>query len=101
MSIFVEVPTGHGGVGRRTRSGAVHLNCPRCGLSVHVKPQWLAIRHCPRCVARSRIAVEMFSSGLPTAELYANDSLPQVDEEGRPARELSGRAAPTGHGGIR
>jgi hypothetical protein len=79
MSTSVEVPAGDVAASRATGSGTVHLNCPRCGLSIQLRSQWLAIRHCPRCVARSRTAVEMFSSGLPTVELYANESVPQAE----------------------
>jgi len=61
------------------RSG--HLNCPRCGLSIAVRPHRTAIRHCPRCVGRSRVLVELFSSALPADVLYEEGSLPQVDGE--------------------
>ena len=49
----------------------VHLNCPRCGLTITPRTQWLTIGHCPRCLGRDRIAVEMFRSLLPVDELYA------------------------------
>jgi hypothetical protein len=65
------------------RPSAPYLNCPRCGLSIEVRSRWLAIRHCPRCVARTRTVVELFSSGLPADALYAFDSLPQASAEGR------------------
>ena len=58
-----------------------HLNCPRCGLSIAVRPHRAAIRHCPRCVARSRMIVELFSSTLPADVLYDESSLPRVDDE--------------------
>lgn len=58
---------------------AVHLNCPRCGLSIEMRSRWLAIQHCPRCIARAHAVVEMFSSGLPSSVLYATDSLPRAD----------------------
>jgi hypothetical protein len=44
-----------------------YLNCSRCGLSI--RPRFLAVEHCPRCIARSRIAVPMFRSTLPAREL--------------------------------
>jgi len=50
----------------------VYMICPRCGLSIEARIRWLASRHCPRCLARSRMAVELFSSQLPAALLYAD-----------------------------
>jgi hypothetical protein len=61
--------------------GRSHLNCPRCGLSIEVRPNRAAITHCPRCVGRSRVAVELFSSSLPTDLLYREGSSPSADEE--------------------
>jgi hypothetical protein len=63
-----------------TRLVASYLNCPRCGLSIKVRSQWLTIRHCPRCVARTRIAVELFVSTLPTEALYAANSHPHLGD---------------------
>ena len=64
------------------RLGASHclLNCPRCGLSIRMRAWWLAIEYCPRCIARARVAVKLFSSGLPAAELYADGLVPQADD---------------------
>jgi len=62
-----------------------HLNCPRCGLSVAVRPYRAAIRHCPRCVARARVVVELFSSTLPADVLYEEGLLPRADDELAPA----------------
>jgi len=53
------------------------LNCPRCGLSIEIRSPWLAMTHCPRCVARDHAAVELLSSELPTGVLHAGDS-PQI-----------------------
>jgi hypothetical protein len=61
------------------RPGPSHLNCPRCGLTIVPRVSWLAIRHCPRCLARTRTVVEMFSSRLPAEVLYAEGSLPLGD----------------------
>jgi hypothetical protein len=58
---------------------ARHLNCPRCGLSIAVRPHRAAMRHCPRCVARGRVIVELFSSTLPASVLYAESALPRVE----------------------
>ena len=59
----------------------LHLNCPRCGLSIEVRPHRAAIRHCPRCVGRSQLIIELFSSTLPADVLYDENSLPRVDGE--------------------
>lgn len=53
-----------------------HLICPRCGLTITPKPPWLSVEHCPRCIARARIAVTLFCSPLPTNELHAPDAAP-------------------------
>jgi hypothetical protein len=55
-----------------------YLNCPRCGLSIALRPHRTAIRHCPRCVARSREIVELFISTLAVDALYAADSRPHA-----------------------
>jgi hypothetical protein len=46
-----------------------YLNCPRCHLAIRVRHAALSVRHCPRCIARSRIAVDMFASSMPMREL--------------------------------
>jgi hypothetical protein len=38
--------------------------CPRCGLRVVQRFRRYAIRHCPRCVARYRAAVELLPRPL-------------------------------------
>jgi hypothetical protein len=58
-------------------AAVVHLNCPRCGLTIAPRTKWLTISHCPRCLGRDRIAVELFSSALPVDELYADGAGPQ------------------------
>lgn len=68
------------------------LNRPRCGLSVRPRAGWLTVERCPRCVARARIAVGLFSSPLRTAELYAEGSVPTAE---------SGRLTPVSTGGER
>ena len=55
------------------------LNCPRCGLSIRPKVSWLAVEHCPRCIARARIPVKLFSSTLPAAELYPEGAVPTAE----------------------
>ncbi len=44
---------------------ASHLSCGCCGLSVRVKAAWLAIEHCPRCIARRGQLVPLVSSDDP------------------------------------
>jgi hypothetical protein len=39
--------------------GGVAFRCPRCGLVVAPRLALLRPRHCPRCVARRRVAVEL------------------------------------------
>jgi hypothetical protein len=58
------------------REVGLHLDCPRCGLSIAARYPWLAMTHCPRCIARAGVAVELFSSGLPTTGLYADVERP-------------------------
>jgi hypothetical protein len=36
-----------------------YLNCPRCGLTVAVRVEWLAVKRCPRCLALARTAVDL------------------------------------------
>lgn len=57
---------------------ASFLNCPRCGLSIRPKVKLFTIEYCPRCIARARIPVRLFSSALPTVDLYADGSAPHV-----------------------
>jgi hypothetical protein len=51
---------------------ARYLTCPRCRLSIEPKSPWLTIRHCPRCLGRNRILVELFSSTVPAHILYGD-----------------------------
>ncbi len=79
------------------RNAGSYLNCPRCGLSIGIRSPWLAITHCPRCIARARTAVELFGSEMPASVLYANGSLPSADAltapRTRPGRTLGSRRA--------
>jgi hypothetical protein len=61
--------------------GRVHFNCPRCGLTIVPRAGWLRIEHCPRCLARRRVAVAMFASTLPATELYATGAAPTEDTD--------------------
>ncbi len=53
-----------------------YLNCPQCGLTITPKAEWLAIEHCPRCVARRGMLVMLFASSLPVDRLYGADTKP-------------------------
>lgn len=57
-------------------ASALTLTCPRCDLSVVARQPSLAPRHCPRCLARRRIAVRLEStasvSAIGTAASAAN-----------------------------
>jgi hypothetical protein len=46
------------------RAATAYLECPRCRLNIEVRSGWLAMTHCPRCVARSRMIVELVSAGV-------------------------------------
>lgn len=76
-----------------TLRNAVYLNCPRCGLTISPKAEWLAIEHCPRCIARHRALVKLFASTLPTDELYAPGVRPSDDVL---AQIVAGVDGPTG-----
>ena len=62
----------------------IHLNCPRCGLTIKPKASWLTIGHCPRCIARSGLAIGLFASSLPAGELYAAGAAPDSDRLAAP-----------------
>jgi hypothetical protein len=73
---------------RRTRSrlgktdsaaAGIYLDCPRCGLTIKPRADWLTIEHCPRCLARRHVVVSMFASTRPADELYAHDLLSTLD----------------------
>lgn len=73
-----------------SRRAAPFLNCPRCGLNIRPKARWMAIEHCPRCLARARVAVRMFSSRLPAAELYREGQAPQAHARHVPRTSRNG-----------
>ena len=54
------------------------LICPRCGLSIQPRARWLTVEHCPRCIARAQIPVRLFSSPLPSSELYRDGLAPNA-----------------------
>src|ERR1700733_13468699 len=71
-----------------------HLNCPRCGLSIEVRPYRTQIRHCPRCVAHNRVIVELFSSALPPDVRYDENSLPQAQRLALVIKTFDGHLTP-------
>jgi hypothetical protein len=50
----------------------LYLSCPRCGLTILPKLDWLALEHCPRCIARRRTRVAMLASAAPGAARAAD-----------------------------
>jgi hypothetical protein len=62
-----------------TAGGKLYLNCPRCGLTIAPRADWLTVEHCPRCIARSRAVVRLFASPLPTDQLYTSETKPSPD----------------------
>jgi anti-sigma B factor antagonist len=42
-----------------------YMNCPRCGLSVRLRPPYLTLQRCPRCIAKFGISVPMQISEGP------------------------------------
>ncbi len=45
----------------------VRLRCPRCGWAITLRTRWMTLSHCPRCVARRHVTVQL--SGSPQAPL--------------------------------
>ena len=58
----------------------IELSCPRCDLAITPKASWLAIEHCPRCLARSRVAVPLLAAAAPTDAPGATDTAPQTSD---------------------
>jgi len=78
----VERVTVRDGAGQaRSDVGWSYLHCPRCGLGIRPRVSWLAIEHCPRCVARARIAVRLVSSPLPAPQHYQDESPPGGEQD--------------------
>jgi len=57
------------------------LHWPKCGLSLRPRARWLAIEHCPRCLARTRIPVRLLSSPLLADEPHSDASAPTVEQK--------------------
>lgn len=72
------------------RDPSLLSSCPRCGLSIRQKFHWLAVEHCPRCLAHAHLAVTLISSP-PTGEnvAYAPRAAPRAERPGNRARDRS------------
>jgi len=72
------------------RCHSLLLTCPRCGLSISPKVHWLAIEHCPRCLAHAHVAVTLIS-WPPTGEDVWHEPrpAPRADRPGIRAAERS------------
>ena len=66
------------------------LNCPRCGVSIRPKARGSRIEHCPRCMARASIQVELFFSPLSPADLVELTSYPAGSRADRASAEPNG-----------
>jgi hypothetical protein len=68
-----------------------YVSCPRCGLTVRLRAAFLALDHCPRCLARPGIAVEMLTSERriwprPTGSAQAGAAQPPIHQVAGSAR---------------
>lgn len=61
----------------------LRLSCPRCRLMITPRVGWLTPEHCPRCIARARVAVVLCTSpdasaryGAPARSVAALDDRP-------------------------
>jgi len=76
--------------GKTGLPGAVtHLHCPRCGLTITPKADWLVVDYCPRCLARRHVVMRMFGSTLTADELYAPNSRAGRDRTDRAERRIT------------
>jgi len=48
-----------------------YLHCPRCRLVITQRALYLTLTNCPRCLARTAIAVPLFATPLTSSELHA------------------------------
>ncbi|MEA2479125.1 MAG: hypothetical protein QOJ07_1047 [Thermoleophilaceae bacterium] len=46
-------------------SESSYYNCPRCALSIRVRAEFLAMRNCPRCMARAHLTVPLYETPEP------------------------------------
>ncbi len=91
--LITSVPWRGDRVARRNRptsiEGAIEMNagnpastprrqllwlCSRCGLSITPRARWLAIEHCPRCMARAHLPVRLISTPPATGTVHPQRS---------------------------
>jgi len=58
------------------------LSCPRCGLRIRPRIHWLAIEHCPRCLAHAHVAVRLIASPTSSEDLYGPRPTLRADRAG-------------------
>ena len=61
-----------------------YLNCPRCGLSVRVQADFLMMRNCPRCLARSASAIPLYETPAPVQVAFLRRARRRTAPEGEP-----------------
>lgn len=61
------------------------LSCGHCGFSIRPRAGFLRVEHCPRCLAKRRVAVRL-------REDDESEPRPTVDEAARAPREARGTA---------
>ena len=73
-----------------------YLHCPRCRLAIKQRVDFLTLTNCPRCLARTAIAVPLFRSPLSAADLRRHEAQPPLhpDMLAQPAARRPGKAAP-------
>lgn len=62
-----------------SRTGVLHLDCPRCGLTITPRARWLVVEHCPRCIAHAGTAVKMSLSVFGTPQRYTAHWSPRAE----------------------
>jgi hypothetical protein len=63
-------------------------NCPRCGLSIRLRADYLAPRNCPRCIARERMAIPMYGTPHPARLAADHGSLTEAATSASPLRPV-------------
>ncbi len=63
-------------VDRLPRSGVLHLDCPRCGLTLKPRARWLVVEH---CIARTGTAVKLSLSVFPAPQRYTAHWSPRAE----------------------
>jgi hypothetical protein len=74
-----------------------YLSCPRCRLTIRIRAPYLAMRNCPRCLARAGLPTPMYATPRRVAALdkparippSATD-VPAADGPATPSRTAEG-----------